>query len=227
MVAALTLHGYWRATAPYRVRIGLALKGLDYVSAPVNLVASAQHDPAYRALNPQGLLPALEADGTVLTQSLAILEWLEETWPDPPLLPADRGDRAVVRAMADIVACDIHPLNNLRVLKALAEIGLPMGSPQQQAWGARWIGDGFAALEPMVARHGAGFAFGDTPTLADCCLAPQIWASSRFEVDLTPYPALRAVAARIADHPAFAAAHPDRQPDAPASAPAIAGAQTR
>ena len=116
--------------------------------------------------------------------------------------------------MAAIVACDIHPLNNLRVLQALRDLGHPMGGPEQQAWGARWISDGFAALEPMVARHGAGFAFGATPTLADCCLVPQVWASSRFAVDMAPYPALAGVAASAADHPAFIAAHPDRQPDA-------------
>ena len=212
----LILHGYWRATAPYRVRIGLALKGLAYTSAPVDLRTARQRTEDYRAVNRQGLVPALEADGVVLTQSLAILEWLEETHPQPPILPFDPASRAVVQAMAEIVACDIHPLNNLRVLQALGEIGLPMGSPGQQAWGARWIGEGFAALEPMVARHGAGFAFGDTPGLADCCLVPQIWAAARFAVDMTPYPALRALAERAAAHPAFIAAQPDRQPDAEA-----------
>jgi maleylacetoacetate isomerase/maleylpyruvate isomerase len=160
------------------------------------------------------LAPALEVGGRVLTQSLAILEWLEETRPEPPLLPPGADDRAVVRAMAAIVACDIHPLNNLRVLQALAGLGHPIGGADQKAWGARWIGDGFAALEEMVTRHGAGFAFGDRPTLADCCLIPQIWASSRFEVDLDPFPALAAVAKRAAAHPAFIAAEPQRQPDA-------------
>ncbi len=210
----LILHGAWRATAPYRVRIALHLKGLAFANAPVDLRGGEQRGEAYRALNRQGLVPALETGGPVLTQSLAILEWLEETHPRPPLLPADPESRAVVRAMADIVACDIHPLNNLRVLQAVERLGFSMGSPEQRAWGARWIDDGFAALEPMVARHGAGFAFGETPTLADCCLIPQIWSSSRFAVDMAPYPALAAVAARAAAHPAFQAAHPDRQPDA-------------
>ncbi len=210
----LILHGYWRATAPYRVRIALHLKGLAFENAPVDLAGAEQRGEAYRVLNPQGLVPALGTGGAVLTQSLAILEWLEETHPEPPLLPADPESRAVVRAMADIVACDIHPLNNLRVLQALSGLGLPMGSPEQRVWGARWIDDGFAALEPMVARHGAGFAFGPAPTLADCCLIPQIWSSSRFAVDMAPYPALAAVAARAAAHPAFQSAHPDRQPDA-------------
>jgi maleylacetoacetate isomerase/maleylpyruvate isomerase len=211
---SLALHSYWRATAPYRVRIGLGLKGLAYDYVAVNLLAAQQRGAAYGALNPQHLVPALEADGRVLTQSLAILEWLDETHPTPPLLPPAPGDRAIVRAMAAIVACDIHPLNNLRVLRALDDLGHPMGGPEQAAWGARWIDDGFAALEPMVARHGAGFAFGAAPTLADCCLIPQIWSSRRFGVDIGLYPALAAVAARAGGYPAFTAAHPDRQPDA-------------
>jgi maleylacetoacetate isomerase/maleylpyruvate isomerase len=211
---ALTLHSYWRATAPYRVRIGLALKGLAYDYVAVNLLDGSQRAEAYAATNPQHLVPALVTDDGVLTQSLAILEWLDETHPTPPLLPASPRDRAVVRAMAEVVACDIHPLNNLRILQALAGLGHPMGGPDQQAWGARWIADGFAALEPMVARHGRGFAFGETPTIADCCLIPQIWSSNRFAVDLAPFPALRAVYELAGEHPAFQAAHPERQPDA-------------
>lgn len=210
----LVLHSYWRATAPYRVRIALALKGLAFTHAAVDLRGGEQKGEAYRGINRQSLVPALEIGGQTLTQSLAILEWLEETHPDPALLPRAPGDRAVVRGMADIVACDIHPLNNLRILQALNELGHPMGGPEQQAWGARWINDGFAALEPMVAKHGAGFAFGAAPTLADCCLIPQIWSSSRFGVNLAAYPALQALAAHAAAHPAFQAAHPDRQPDA-------------
>jgi len=210
----LTLHSYWRATAPYRVRIGLALKGLSYDYVAVNLLDGSQRTDAYDAVNAQHLVPALVTDDGVLTQSLAILEWLEETQPTPPLLPASTRDRAVVRAMADIVACDIHPLNNLRILQALAGLGHAMGGDEQQAWGAKWIADGFAALEPMVARHGRGFSFGETPTIADCCLVPQIWSSNRFAVDLAPFPALRAVYERAGEHPAFQAAHPERQPDA-------------
>ncbi|MFI4936840.1 MAG: maleylacetoacetate isomerase [Caulobacterales bacterium] len=213
---ALTLHSYWRATAPYRVRIGLAIKGLGYDYVPVDLLAGAQRGAPYDALNRQHLVPTLEADGQYLTQSLAILEWLEETHPAPPLLPASPADRAIVRAMAEIVACDIHPLNNLRILQALGGLGHPMGGPDQLAWGKRWIEDGLAALEPMVARHGAGFAFGETPSLADCCLIPQLWSSSRFAVDLAPYPALSAVYANAGEHPAFMAAHPEKQPDAAA-----------
>jgi maleylacetoacetate isomerase/maleylpyruvate isomerase len=211
---SLTLHSYWRATAPYRVRIGLNLKGLAFAYAPVNLLGAQQRSVAYGAVNPQHLVPALEVDGVVMTQSLAILEWLDETHRSPALLPETAADRAVVRAMAAIVACDIHPLNNLRVLQALGDLGHPIGGPEQAAWGARWINAGFEAIEPMVVRHGRGFAFGATPTLADCCLIPQIWSSSRFGVDMAAFPALAAVAARAAEHPAFIAAHPERQPDA-------------
>jgi maleylacetoacetate isomerase/maleylpyruvate isomerase len=213
---ALVLHSYWRATAPYRVRIALNLKGLAFDYAPVNLMAGEQRGDAYRRLNPQGLTPALETDdGQVLTQSLAILEWLEEVHPVPPLLPAGAADRAVVRAMAGLIACDIHPLNNLRVQQQLARMG--QDEAARLAWTQGWINDGFAALEPMIARHTAGFAFGAAPGLADCLLAPQVYSAERYEVDLAPYPAIRAVAGACARHPAFQAAHPDRQPDAAAT----------
>ena len=148
---ALTLHSMWRATAPYRVRIGLTLKGLDYGYVAHDLVGGEARRAPYTDLNRQGLVPALETDDGVLTQSLAILEWLEETHPEPPLLPKTPRERAIVRSMAEIVACDIHPLNNLRVLQALAGLGHPMGGEDQTAWARRWIGDGFAALEPMIA----------------------------------------------------------------------------
>jgi maleylacetoacetate isomerase len=210
---AYTLYSAWRATAPYRVRIGLALKGVAYDYVPVDLIKGEQREPRYRAVNPQGLTPALDlGDGHVLTQSLAILEWLEEAQPEPALLPSDPLDRATVRAMALIVACDIHPLNNTRVGRELHKRGLDQAGIL--AWTQRWITDGFDTLEPMVAKHGKGFAFGDTPGLADCCLIPQVYSANRYEVDLSPYPAIRAVAARAAEHPAFQAAHPDRQPDA-------------
>lgn len=210
----LTLHSAWRASAPYRVRIGLNLKGLTYDYAPVDLAAGQQGSDTYKAVNRQSLVPALDVDGEVLTQSLAILEWLEETHPEPPLLPKDPFDRARVRAMCGVIACDIHPLNNLRILKTLAR--LDVGQPAIDAWIHRWIGDGFAALEPMVARHGRGFAFGDTPTLADCLLVPQVYNARRFNVDLAPFPALTAAADQAADLPAIAAAHPSKQPDAQA-----------
>ena len=207
-----TLYSAWRATAPYRVRIGLALKGVAYDYVALDLIKGDQREPAYRAVNPQGLTPALDIGGQVLTQSLAILEWLEETRPEPPILPKDALDRATVRAMALIVACDIHPLNNTRIGRALNKLGV--SREDNLAWIHRWITDGFDTLEPMVAKHGAGFAFGDMPTIADCCLIPQVYSANRYELDLAPWPAIRAVAERAAEHPAFQAAHPDRQPDA-------------
>jgi maleylacetoacetate isomerase/maleylpyruvate isomerase len=216
---ALVLHSMWRATAPYRVRIGLNLKGLAYDYVGVDLAGGEGRREPYLGVNRQGLVPALVTDDGVLTQSLAILEWLEETHPEPPLLPSGARDRASVRAMAEIVACDIHPLNNLRVLQALAGLGHGFGSTDQTGWIHRWIGAGFDALEPMIARHGEGFAFGRAPTIADCCLIPQIYSAERYGLPLDPYPAIRAAASRAAEHPAFAAAHPDRQPDAVKPAP--------
>jgi len=210
-----TLYSAWRATAPYRVRIGLALKGVAYDYVPIDLIAGEQRGEAYRAVNPQGLTPALDIGGRVLTQSLAILEWLEETRPEPPLLPADPLDRAAVRAMAGVIACDIHPLNNTRVGRTLHKMGIDQAGILE--WTQRWIHDGFDTLEPMVARHGRGYAFGDAPGLADCLLVPQVYSARRYEVDLAPWPAIRAAAERAAEHPAFQAAHPDRQPDAKAS----------
>lgn len=211
---AWTLHSAWRATAPYRVRIGLALKGVAYDYAALDLIAGDQRQAAYKAVNPQGLTPALDlGDGTVLTQSLAILEWLEETRPEPPILPRSALDRATVRAMAAIIACDIHPLNNTRVGRKLHKLGIP-NDIQLAEWVQPWIRDGFDALEPMVARHAGRFAFGDTPTIADCCLIPQVYSATRYEVDLAPYPAITGVATRAAEHPAFQAAHPNKQPDA-------------
>jgi maleylacetoacetate isomerase len=208
----LVLHSAWRATGPHRVRIGLALKGLAYDYVAVDLLAGQQHDAAYRALNPQGLTPTLIVDGRVMTQSLSILEWLEETAPTPAILPREAADRAVVRTMADIIACDIHPLNNQRIALALAGLGVP--EAERLAWLHRWMHEGFTALEPMIARHGRGYAFGETPSLADCCLIPQVYSARRYGLDLAAFPAIVAVAEHAASHPAFAAAHPDRQPDA-------------
>jgi len=209
----LVLHGYWRSGTSYRTRIALNLKGLAYETRPLNLLASEQSSDDYRRLNPQGLVPALETDGRVLTQSAAILEWLEETWPTPPLLPDDAFARAEVRAMAALVGSDIHPLNNLRVLRSIKR-DLGASDEQISAWEARWVTSGFAALELLVSRNGAGFCFGEAPTLADCYLIPQVYSAIRFGVDLEPYPLIRAVDERARTLPAFAAAHPDRQPDA-------------
>jgi maleylpyruvate isomerase len=210
---SLTLHGYWRSGAAYRVRIALGLKGLAYEQVNHDLRTGGQSSPDYAALNPQRLVPALEADGAVLTQSGAIIEWLEERYPEPPLLPADATDRAIVRAMVLLIAADIHPLHNLRILKSLkADFGQDEG--QVNAWVGRWIGDGLAALESQVARHGNGFCHGDRPTIADCFLLPQLASAERFGADLSPYPHLHAVAERLHALPEVAAAHPSRQPDA-------------
>ena len=210
---SLTLYSSWRATAPYRVRIALNLKGLDYGYVPVNLAGGEQHTPAFRTINPQRLTPALDVgEGEIMTQSLAILEWLEEAHPTPALLPVDPRDRARVRAMVGIVASDIHPLINLRVARALD--AMDVAAPRIAKWMERWIVDGFQTLEPMIARFGHGYAFGETPTLADCCLIPQVYSALRSRVSLEPFPAIAAVAERAATHPAFMAAHPDLQPDA-------------
>lgn len=209
----MILHGYWRSGAAYRVRIALALKGLAYDQVNHDLRTGGQADPAYAALNPQRLVPALEVDGIVLTQSVAILEWLDERFPDPPLMPADANGRAIVRGMVATIATDVHPLHNLRTLKALRQ-DFGASEAQVNAWMAHWMTDGFAAIEALIARHGKGFAYGAMPTLADCITIPALYSAERFGVDTTPYPHLVAAAARAA---ALAeAAHPSRQPDADA-----------
>jgi maleylacetoacetate isomerase len=203
------LFDYFRSSACYRVRIALNLKGVDYEAVPVDLVEGGQKGPEYRAINPQGLIPALEMDGRLLTQSLAIIDYLESTRPEPALLPADPADAAHVRALALVVACDIHPLNNLRVLKYLAG---PLGQPQEarDRWYRQWVGDGFAALEAMAAPRSGRFLFGDKPSLADVCLVPQMFNARRFEVPLDAYPTLVRVDAEAGRTEAFAQAHPDR-----------------
>ena len=214
-MSAPVLHSYWRSSAAYRVRIALNLKGVAYTQATHDLRTGEQGDPAYLRIAPHGLVPALEADGAVLIESPAILEWIEARWPDPPLLPADPMNAASVRAMAALVACDIHPIANLRILNALrAEFGAD--DEQVQGWSRHWIGTGFAALEQLIGRHGGTYAFGDTPGLADCLIVPQLYNARRVGLNLAPYPRLVAAGDAAAALPAFAAAHPDRQPDAPA-----------
>lgn len=209
----MLLHGYWRSTTSYRTRIALNLKGVTYRQATLDLRSDAHRSEAFKTLNPQGLVPALEIEEAVLTQSPAILEWLEECYPLPRLLPADLTERAIVRAMSAAVGCDIHPLNNLRVLTALRS-DLGVTEDQISAWIARWISDGFAALEVLIGRHGNGFSFGAAPTLADCYLVPQVYSAERFGVDLKPYPQLVAAAQRARALDPVVAAHPDLQPDA-------------
>jgi maleylpyruvate isomerase len=213
MSDSLILHGYWRSGTSYRTRIALNIKGVAYEQVAVDLRAGDQRSAAFRALNPQGLVPALETADGVLTQSSAILEWLEERYPEPPLLPTGPGERAIVRAMAMAVACDIHPLNNLRVLKYLKQ---PLGQEQPaiDAWISHWIGEGFAALEAMIARHGGRFAYGDNLTLADCHLVPQFYAAQRYSVDCSGYPHLLESIRNAMAVEAVRRAHPDYQADA-------------
>ena len=209
----IRLHGYWRSGAAYRVRIGLALKGVAYEQVHYDLRTGAQRADDYARLNPQRLVPTLEAGDLVLTQSVAILEWLDECHPQPPLLPGDPNGRAIVRSMAATIASDTHPLHNLRVLNALRkEFGADDAGVQR--WIAHWLGDGLAAVDRLVDRHGNGFAYGDRPTLADCCIVPALYAARRFAVDLTRFPALVDAGQRAMALPEIAAAHPDRQPDA-------------
>ena len=212
-MSELVLHGYWRSGTSYRTRIALNIKGRDYRQEPVDLREGVQKSEAYRALNPQGLVPALETPDGVLTQSSAIIEWLDERYPASPLFPVDPAERAVVRAMALAVACDIHPLNNLRVLKYLTgELGVDQQGTDR--WAGTWIATGFDALEAMVATHGGRFAYGDTLTAADCHLVPQVYSAERFNVDCSRWPRLLRAVENARAEPAVAAAHPDRQPDA-------------
>lgn len=213
----MRLYTYFRSSAAYRLRIALNLKGIDWQPVSVNLAAGEQRGSDYLAVNVQGLVPALEIEGgETLAQSVALLEYLEETHPEPPLLPAGAVDRARVRAMVGLIACDIHPLNNLRILKYLKD---PLGADQEAVdiWYRRWIARGFEALEQLVAQYGTpdGYCFGETVTLADVLLVPQVYNARRFETDLTPYPRLVEVDARLQALDAFADAVPEVQPDAP------------
>ena len=207
------LHGYWRSSAAYRLRIALALKGIAYETVAVDLRAGAQRAAAHRARQPQGLVPVLEIDEATLVQSLAIIEYLDETRPHPALLPRDPLGRARVRAIALAVACEIHPLNNLRVLEHL-RLGLALPEADIEAWYRHWIKTGFAGLEPLVAASAGRFAYGDTPTLADVVLVPQLYNARRFACDLAPYPTLLRVEAACLELAAFAASAPEQQPDA-------------
>ena len=217
MEAGLTLYSYWRSSAAYRVRIGLNLKGLAYAVTPVHLVRDGgqQHAADYAALNPQELVPTLRHGERVLTQSLAILEYLEETRPQAPLLPADAAGRARVRALAQLVACDIHPLNNLRVLQFFdRQWNVPQ--PERDDWVLHWMREGFTAMEAMLAASAdtGDYCHGNTPGLADCCLLPQLYNARRFKLDLDAFPTLRRIEAACLQLPAFDAARPENQPDA-------------
>ena len=211
----MKMYGFFRSSTSHRLRIALNLKGLADTQIAVDLRHDAHRGAAYAAVNPQRLVPALDIDGVVLTQSPAILEWLEERHPKPPLLPTGAEARGHVRALAALVGCDIHPLNNRRVLEAL-RAGFGADETAIERWCGRWIADGFDAFEALLARRGSGgrYACGDRPTLADVYLVPQIESARRFEVDLARWPRLLAIDAACAELPAFAAAQPARQPDA-------------
>ncbi len=211
----LKLHSYFGSSASYRCRIALNLKGLTYELAFVHLVKDGgqQHAPTYRALNPQALLPTLEDEGRVLTQSLAIIEYLEEVWPEPRLLPGDTETRARVRAFALAIACDTGPVNNLRVLRYLKRT-MRHDQPAIDAWYRHWAKSGLEACEALLPPAPPPFCFGEQPTLADICLIPQIYNARRFKTDLSGVPRLLAIDEAARALPAFAAAAPEAQPDA-------------
>ena len=209
----MKLHGYFRSSASYRVRIALNLKGLRPEHLPHHLRKGEQCAPAYLAINPQGLVPTLENDaGTILTQSLAIIEWLDETYPEPPLVPKDPLRRARVRAFAMALACDTHPVQNLKVLARLRQLGL--SEEKVTEWAAWANREGLAACETLIAGEAGPFCFGSAPTIADLCLVPQLANARRFGVDIAAYPRLLRAEAAAKEDKAFADAAPDKQPDA-------------
>ncbi len=215
-VQMLKLHGYWRSSAAYRLRIALHLKGLAFEHVPVNIAPAAneQMTADFRAINPQQRVPVLETEDGVMVQSMAVLEWLDERYPERPILPQDLVERQQARALADIIACDIHPLNNLSVLKALRE---DFGAEKQaiSRWYADWIYRGFGAFEEMIADRGeTPFLFGTQPSIAEICLVPQVYNARRFEVDLSAFPKIVALDAACLKLDAFDKAAPQNQPDA-------------
>ena len=212
----MTLYGYFRSSTSYRTRIAMNLKGLDYDYIAVNLAQDEQLKNEFLSLNPQGLVPVLQADDLLLFQSPAILEWLEEVYPKNPLLPKDAAGRMQVRALSAMIGCDIHPLNNRRVLQYLRN-ELSVDEAEVIKWCNRWISEGFAALEKrLVADKTRGkFCYGDSPSFADCYLIPQVSSARRFEVDLNPYPNIVQIDAHCHTLKAFSDADPMQQPDAP------------
>lgn len=205
------LYGYFRSTAAYRVRIAMGLKGVSANNRFIHLRNGEQTEQAYRRVNPAGLVPYWIDGGFRLAQSLAIIEYLDEKYPDPPLLPEGAEARAIVREIALVVCCDIHPVGNLRVLNRLTELGV--WEAERAKWSQHWITTGFDAIEARLAQLPGRFAYGDRPTLADICIVPQVFNSRRFGVDLAPYPRIRGIDSAAAEREAFAAAEPGRQPD--------------
>jgi maleylacetoacetate isomerase len=222
MTPDLVLYGYWRSSAAYRVRIALNLKELAYETRPVHLInhGGEQHAPDFQALNPQELVPCLLDRGQVFTQSMAIMEYLDETHPATPLLPADPAGRARVRALAQVVACDLHPLGNLRVLQYLAT-QFSADDAAKGVWSRHWINNGLQALEAMLAGNVATgrFCHGDTPTIADACLVPQVYNAVRWKIPLDDYPTICRIHEACQALKAFQDAAPEVQPDAPAATP--------
>ena len=208
----MRLHGYFRSSASYRVRIALNLKGLSAEHLPHHLRKGEQRDPVYLAINPQGLVPTLQDQGIIITQSLAIIEWLEETHPEPPLLPKDPLRRAHVRAFAQVLACDTHPVQNLKVLTRLRELGV--AEEKVTDWAAWANREGLAACEALLGNETGPFCFGEAPGMADLCLVPQLANARRFGVDLAGFPRLLKAEAAAKSIKAFADAAPERQPDA-------------
>lgn len=211
MNKAMELYTFFNSSASYRVRIAMALKGLDYRSIGINIRTGAQRDDAYLALNPAGLVPALVDGESRLSQSLAIIDHLDRLHPSPLMVPASGEDRARVLEIAQLIACDIHPLNNLRVLKFLTR-DLGLSEAQKTAWYAHWIGEGFDALEALLPDHD-GWCVGNQPSLADCCLVPQVANALRLKVVLAPWPRIQRIHGFASRHPAFAEAAPERQAD--------------
>lgn len=212
----MKLYSYFRSSAAYRVRIALNLKQLPYQTEYIHLVNNGgeQKQPAYVAINPQKLVPSLQINDHILTQSLAIIEYLEELHPQIPLLPTDAEGRARVRALSQLIACDVHPLNNLRVMQYL-EQHFSANPPAKKQWYAHWIAEGLEALEVLLQSQQTGrFCHGDAPTIADCCLIPQLYNAHRFECDLSPYPIIRRIEQECAALTAFQNAAPEQQPDA-------------
>ena len=210
----MRLYSFFLSSAAFRARIALNLKGVDYETVSVNLAQGEHREPAFLATNPQATVPVIDDDGTVLWQSLAIIEYLDARYPSPRLFPAEPVARARVQALAQLIVCEIHPLNNLRVRNYLRD-ELKLDAAAQSRWYKHWIGEGFASMEGLVRRFSGGrYCFGDAVSAADVCLVPQVYNARRFDCDLTPYPTIQCIADGLRSEPAFARAAPEQQPDA-------------